>query len=106
MPRVDRDGTQLDGVKQRQQIAADVARLFLAALGFNGFDTDSSRCRFRRLLLIEALAVDSVRKTLQDEWPIFHCGQDQVRNARVEAHTSPLVYFSFGKNTLSRFDTF
>src|SRR4030088_1683402 len=100
MPRIHRNGAQLNRVQQRQQVSADVARLFLAVLRLDGLNAYAGRSRVRRFLLIETLAVDSVGESLQDQRAVLHCRKNEVGDARVEAHHVALGKLLLGKEDL------
>src|SRR6266550_5499878 len=86
MPGVDGDGAKLDGIEKREKISTDDSWLLLAAVGLYHLDAHFLRSRFRGLLLVEALAVDSVGKSFQHQRSILHRWEDEVCNARVIAH--------------------
>ena len=86
MPRVHRDRAQLDRVEQREQVAANVARLFVSIIGHDLLHPHSWWRRVRRFLLIEAFAVDPVGEPLQDERAIEDRGQDVVGDAHIVTH--------------------
>src|SRR6267154_4804422 len=86
MPWVDGDGTELDRIKKREQIAADDPALFLSPIGFYQLDPDLRRRSLRRLLLVEALPIDSIGESLENERPILDRWKDKVSDARVVTH--------------------
>src|SRR5215210_7233749 len=86
VPWIDRDCSELDGVEQSQKVPSHIARLFLAPLGLDDLDSDPNWCRFRRLLLIEAFAVDPVGEPLEYERAVFQGRKNELRDARVVPH--------------------
>src|ERR1700737_927190 len=86
MPRVDGNGSELDRVEKGEKISPDDPGLFFSVVGFYHLYTNLGRGGLRRLLLVEALAVDPIRETLQDERAILHHRQDEIGDARVVAH--------------------
>src|ERR1700694_139230 len=86
MPWVNRDSPELDRINEGEKVSSDYPPLFFSAVGFYQLDPDLGRGSLRRLLLVEALAVDPIRKSLQDKGAILHDWQDEVRDARVVAH--------------------
>src|SRR6266850_624332 len=83
MPWVDGDGTELDRIKKREQIATDDPALLLSPIGFYQLDADLRRHRLRRLMLVEALPIHSIGESLENERPILDRWKDEVSDARV-----------------------
>src|SRR3954471_6543883 len=100
MPRIDGNRAQLDRVEECEKVSADVAWLLLPTIRDDGLDPHFGRRGVRSLLLVEALSVDSVGKPFQHEWPILHCRQDEICDARVEAHHIALGVPILGKEDL------
>src|SRR6266550_4209195 len=86
MPWVDGDGTELDRIKKREQIAADDPALLLTPIAFYQLDADLRRRSLRRLVLVETLPIDSIGESLENERPILDRWKDEVGNARVVTH--------------------
>src|SRR6185436_20500093 len=100
MPRIHGNGAELDRVEQCEKVATDVTRLFLSAIRYNLFDAHFGRRIFRGFLLVEALAVDAVGKSLEDERTVLDRRQDKVSDAHVVTHDVALRVLLLGEEHL------
>src|ERR1700682_2590764 len=100
MPGVDRDGAELDRVKKGKQISADDSALLLSLIGLYHLDPDLGRRSLRGILLVEALPVDSVGKSFENERAILDRWKYEVLDARVVPHHVALGVLLLRKENL------